>query len=126
MRITIDIPDDTARRIEEHIAGAKSNCNSHGPLTLQGLMNMLAEDVGLSVARPGSWEAPTCGLFSHPTDTRGKATAIAWCNAPPRRGPQNGRDGNGHRLPWCLFFVGDDVRRGIPYDAQKCGSSGVL
>jgi hypothetical protein len=56
MRITIDIPDDTARRIEEHIARAKSDRNSHGPLTLQRLMNMLGEDVGLSVARPGSWE----------------------------------------------------------------------
>ncbi len=44
------------RRVEEHIAGAKSDFNSHGPLTLQGLMNMLGEDVGLSVTRPGSWE----------------------------------------------------------------------
>jgi hypothetical protein len=35
MQITIDIPDGTARRIEEHIAGAKSDFNSHAPLTLQ-------------------------------------------------------------------------------------------
>jgi hypothetical protein len=56
MQITIEIPDDTAHRIEEHIAAAKSDFNSHGPLTLQRLMDMLAEDVGLSVTRPGSWE----------------------------------------------------------------------
>jgi hypothetical protein len=56
MLFTIDIPEDTARRIEEHIASAKSDCNSHGPLTLQRLLDMVAEDVGLSVTRPGSWE----------------------------------------------------------------------
>jgi hypothetical protein len=56
MQVTIDIPDETARRIEEHIAGAKSDLNSHGPLTLQRLLDMVAEDVGLSVTRPGSWE----------------------------------------------------------------------
>jgi hypothetical protein len=54
--IIIDIPDDIARRIEEHIAGATSDLNSHGPLTLQKLMDMVAEDVGMSVTRPGSWE----------------------------------------------------------------------
>jgi hypothetical protein len=53
MQIATDIPDDTARRIEEHVAGAKSDFNSHGPLTLQRLMDMVAEDVGLSVTRPG-------------------------------------------------------------------------
>jgi hypothetical protein len=67
MQITIDIPDDTARRIEEHIAGAKSDFNSHGPLTLQRLMDMVAEDVGLSVTRPGSWEGSNMRtvLISH-------------------------------------------------------------
>jgi hypothetical protein len=56
MLFTIDIPDAPARRIEEHIALAKSDFNSHGPLTLQRLLDMVAEDVGLSVTRPGSWE----------------------------------------------------------------------
>jgi len=56
MQITIDIPDDIARRIEEHIASATSDFSSHGPLTLQKLMEMVTEDVGLSVTRPGSWE----------------------------------------------------------------------
>jgi hypothetical protein len=67
MRITIDIPDDIARRMEEHIAGAKSDFNSHGLLTLQRLMNMLAEDVGLTVTRPGSWEGSNMRtvLISH-------------------------------------------------------------
>jgi hypothetical protein len=56
MQVTIDIPDETARRIEEHIAGAKSDFNSHGLLTLQRVLELVAEDVGLSVTRPGSWE----------------------------------------------------------------------
>ncbi len=56
MQITIDIPDETVRRIEEHLKAIESDFNSHGPLTVQRLMDMVAEDVGLSVTRPGSWE----------------------------------------------------------------------
>jgi hypothetical protein len=56
MQFTIDIPDETARRLDEHIAAAKSDFSSHGQLTLQRLLDLVAEDVGLSVTRPGSWE----------------------------------------------------------------------
>ena len=53
MQFTIDIPDDTVRCIQEHSAGAKSDLN---PLALQHLLDLVAEEVGLSVTRPGSWE----------------------------------------------------------------------
>jgi hypothetical protein len=57
LQITIDIPDDTAQLIEEYLAYyGKSECSSHGPLTLQRLMTMLVEDLELSITKNGSWQ----------------------------------------------------------------------
>lgn len=67
-RITIEISDEDAKLIEQVLQrSARSECNSHGSLTLEKLAVMLLEDVALSVRRPGSWEGANINqvLSSH-------------------------------------------------------------
>jgi hypothetical protein len=56
MKITIDIPDNSAALIKTFIDGTSEDANTHGKLTIESLAEMLLEDVVLAVRRPGSWE----------------------------------------------------------------------
>lgn len=57
MKIEIEIPDEQFELIEEFTEANRSGeFNSHGPLDLIVLAEMLLEDVALAVSRPGSWE----------------------------------------------------------------------
>jgi hypothetical protein len=57
MKIEIEITDQDAELIEEFMDGNQSDeFNSHGPLDMIVLAEMLLQDVALAVRRPGSWE----------------------------------------------------------------------
>jgi hypothetical protein len=57
MKIEIEIPDKEFALIESLMdENQSSEGNSHGPLDLFVLIEMLLEDVALTVSRPGSWE----------------------------------------------------------------------
>lgn len=57
MKIEIEISDKNAALIEEFMDENQSDeFNSHGPLDMIVLAEMLLEDVALTVSRPGSWE----------------------------------------------------------------------
>ena len=61
-RIVIQVTDETAtnlralvaRCIDEH--NRRDGFTSHGVLTVSALLAMLAEDAGMVISRPGSWE----------------------------------------------------------------------
>lgn len=61
-RISIAITDETAANLHElAIRCTQSNkwregFTSHGDLTPSKLLGMLAEDAGMVISRPGSWE----------------------------------------------------------------------
>ncbi|WP_230596063.1 hypothetical protein [Xanthomonas vasicola] len=61
-RISIEISDETAANLRElAIRCTQSNkqwggFTSHGDLTPSTLLAMLAEDAGMVISRPGSWE----------------------------------------------------------------------
>lgn len=57
MKIEIEISNQDAALIEEFLDDNQSGeFNSHGPLDLFVLVEMLLEDVAMTVSRPGSWE----------------------------------------------------------------------
>ena len=57
MKIEIEIPEESAALIEQFMDENQSiEANSHGPLDMIVLAEMLMEDVALAVRRPGSWE----------------------------------------------------------------------
>jgi hypothetical protein len=57
MKIEIEIPDKQFAMIEEFMESNRTDeFNSHGPLDLFVLVEMLLEDVAMTVSRPGSWE----------------------------------------------------------------------
>jgi hypothetical protein len=57
MKLTIDIRDDDMGAIASVIERAnQSEANSHGPLDVEALAQMLLEDVALVARRPGPWE----------------------------------------------------------------------
>lgn len=57
MKIEIEVPDQQFALIEEFMdANQSGEFNSHGPLDLFVLIDMLLEDVAMTVSRPGSWE----------------------------------------------------------------------
>lgn len=62
-RITITVSEPTAEAIHKLakacsiINKARNGFTTHGPLTLSGLLAMLAEDAGMVITRPGCWEA---------------------------------------------------------------------
>ena len=58
MKLEIEISDNNAALIEEFINENQSGeFNSHGPLDLFVLIEMLLQDVAMTVSRPGCWEA---------------------------------------------------------------------
>lgn len=57
MKIRIEIDDADAALLEAVLVQTQDgNANSHGPLNLKRLAEMLLEDVALAVRRPGSRE----------------------------------------------------------------------
>lgn len=60
--IQVDISEETARHITElakHCTEAdekRNGATTHGALTVETLLTMLAEDAGMMMSRPGSWE----------------------------------------------------------------------
>ncbi len=73
MRITVEIDDKIATNLEELVKWCteadrdREGATTHGPLTVERLLAMLAEDAGLVVSRPGSWEGANMAsvLSSH-------------------------------------------------------------
>lgn len=61
-QITIEIDDETAKNLDKLAelctqAQEKSEgFTSHGKITVPSLLAMLAEDAGMVISRPGSWE----------------------------------------------------------------------
>lgn len=61
-RITIQVSEATAESLRELAARCteanshRDGFTSHGPLTVASLLAMLAEDAGMVITRPGSWE----------------------------------------------------------------------
>jgi hypothetical protein len=61
-RITIQVSEATAANLHELARrctaahDSSDGFTSHGPLTVSSLLAMLAEDAGMVVTRPGSWE----------------------------------------------------------------------
>jgi hypothetical protein len=69
--ITIEIPDDLADQLEKlaklcaEADQAREGATTHGPLTVPALLAMRAEDAGMVLTRPGSWEGSNMGtVFS--------------------------------------------------------------
>jgi hypothetical protein len=57
MKIELEITDQDAALIEQFMDGNQTEeGNSHGPLDMIVLAEMLIQDVALAVRRPGSWE----------------------------------------------------------------------
>ncbi|MDD2859682.1 MAG: hypothetical protein PHI71_01265 [Acidiphilium sp.] len=60
--LSIEIPDDLADQLEKLAKlctdgdQARDGATTHGPLTVPALLAMLAEDAGMVLTRPGSWE----------------------------------------------------------------------
>lgn len=68
MKIEIEISDQDAALIEEFLDENQSETgNSHGPLDMIVLAEMLLQDVALAVRRPGSWEGANMShvLYCH-------------------------------------------------------------
>lgn len=61
-RIEIEVSETTAAQLAElaarctEIDKERDGGTSHGALTLEGLVAMLAEDAAMVIQRPGSWE----------------------------------------------------------------------
>jgi hypothetical protein len=72
-KITIMLDQDTAESLEKlalacsAVHQAREGFTSHGPLTPASLLQMLAEDAGMVMSRPGSWEGSNMAevLCSH-------------------------------------------------------------
>jgi hypothetical protein len=67
VKLTIEISQDTKEAIQCFLGRQHGDANTHGPLTLRSLAEMLMHDVALSERRPGSWEGSKMGdlLSSH-------------------------------------------------------------
>lgn len=61
-RFTIEVSDDTATNLKSlaqlctETDKSREGATTHGALTVQTLLAMLAEDAGMVISRPGSWE----------------------------------------------------------------------
>lgn len=59
LQVELDIAEATREDVEAFIAATQARedlFSTHGPLDVATLLEMLLEDVGLMVSRPGSWE----------------------------------------------------------------------
>lgn len=75
-QLVLTIDNRTAEALAElakrcsDVHGERDGFTSHGPLTPVTLMEMLAEDAGMVITRPGSWEGSNMAqvLVSHGYD----------------------------------------------------------
>ena len=73
MKVTIEITEKTAAELAElvklctEIDAEREGATTHGPLTVERLLVMLADDAGMVISRPGSWEGSNMAtvLSSH-------------------------------------------------------------
>lgn len=59
VQIELEIADEARADVEAFLAETQARADlfsTHGALNLESLLEMLLEDVGLMVSRPGSWE----------------------------------------------------------------------
>lgn len=78
-RIVIEVSAETAELLDELIVRCneshreRDGANTHGELTPATLLAMLAEDAGMVIRRPGSWEGANMVqvLISHGYDLCG-------------------------------------------------------
>jgi hypothetical protein len=71
--IQIDVSEETAQLIDELAKRCtdadreRNGATTHGPLTAETLLALLAEDAAMAISRPGSWEGAnmTTVLESH-------------------------------------------------------------
>ena len=60
--INVEVSDELAARLDEvaklctEADQARAGATTHGALTASTLLAMLAEDAGMVISRPGSWE----------------------------------------------------------------------
>ncbi len=60
--ISVEVSDDLAARLDElanlctQADQARGHATTHGALTASALLAILAEDAGMVISRPGSWE----------------------------------------------------------------------
>ena len=72
-RICIDVSDETAATLARLVKScndshdARDGFTTHGKLSLERLLAMLAEDAAMVMTRPGSWEGANMAqvLMSH-------------------------------------------------------------
>ncbi|WP_321849357.1 hypothetical protein [Burkholderia diffusa] len=69
-KFSIEVSDTTAADLNElvnFLNGSACEYNTHGRLTISGLLKMLAEDAAMVLRRPGSWEGSNMAqvLSSH-------------------------------------------------------------
>lgn len=57
MKIAFDVPDIVAETLIIVAKRCAREESTHGPLTLESMFEMLAEDLAMTETRPGSWEA---------------------------------------------------------------------
>lgn len=57
MKIILDLPDTLEKDLQAVVRRCTTEASTHGSLTLESLFEMLAEDLAMTVNRPGSWEA---------------------------------------------------------------------
>ncbi len=61
-QVSVEVSDDLAARLDElanlctRADQAREGATTHGSLTASALLAMLAEDAGMVISRPGSWE----------------------------------------------------------------------
>jgi hypothetical protein len=73
MKVTIEITEKTATDVAELVKlcsemdAEREGATTHGPLTVERLLVMLAEDAGMVISRLGSWEGANMAtvLSSH-------------------------------------------------------------
>jgi len=73
MKVIIEITEKTAAELAElvkvctEIDAEREGATTHGPLTVERLLVMLADDAGMIISRPGSWEGSNMAtvLSSH-------------------------------------------------------------
>ena len=60
VKITITLAPETAAYIKELVSRMnkhRDDFNTHGPMTVERLAEMLLQDAAMIIHRPGSWEA---------------------------------------------------------------------
>ncbi len=57
MQIAFEVPGTVAATLKIVAERCTTAASTHGPLTVEDMFGMLAEDLAMTETRPGSWEA---------------------------------------------------------------------